>query len=520
MKKGVSLVLVLGLVLVVSFVFSLSNVNSLTCYKRQTWECTTSACTSCSTQTGWYSSFVDDRSCYQTGSTWHKIDAQGSETCSGTENCCKDNVGCATCTSCGDGSCNGGETCSTCSQDCGPCCTLISWYADNDNDFYYNGTNVSSCTRPAPFWKNVTEINSTTLIDCNDSNSQINHGMIEICGNGVDENCDWAICISSLNKPYWANASNYTKNISSVSAGTNVLMVVLGNYLYNQNISYKIYNSTNSLIYSNSSLALNDSYGSILWNASKAGTYSFNITLISTGQVNKSGSLIVIPSAPLCINECSFNEEEFSCNGTSKNIIKRKCINDSNNCFNWTGYSLNKTCLSNQYCENGQCLDIEINPPSVCSEINNSADCLSASNTLILNSFNDPSICGGPFGNGTANCYQNRTCKCLWQNGNCTNGYTASSWCGTNPPVPFGNCSWTTTKLDKCNQTENSFILSGTAIWRNITGNPIRDSGCVDYSRSIPCISSAKLPFFSLFNIVVVLLGLVVVYSIFGKKFR
>ena len=63
------------------------------------------------------------------------------------------------------------------------------WYLDADGDHYYTGSPVAACSSPGAGY-------TTTLIpggDCNDGNRAINPGAIEICGNGIDDNCNGRI---------------------------------------------------------------------------------------------------------------------------------------------------------------------------------------------------------------------------------------------------------------------------------------------------------------------------------------
>ncbi len=57
------------------------------------------------------------------------------------------------------------------------------WYADGDGDGFGSATSfTSACNQPAGYVSNSN--------DCDDSNSNINPSATEICGNGIDDNCD------------------------------------------------------------------------------------------------------------------------------------------------------------------------------------------------------------------------------------------------------------------------------------------------------------------------------------------
>jgi hypothetical protein len=62
----------------------------------------------------------------------------------------------------------------------------IVWYTDADGDSYGTGTGQPFCANPGTGWANRSG-------DCNDADVAINPGATEICGNGIDDNCNGTI---------------------------------------------------------------------------------------------------------------------------------------------------------------------------------------------------------------------------------------------------------------------------------------------------------------------------------------
>lgn len=62
------------------------------------------------------------------------------------------------------------------------------WYKDFDGDLFGDGTTQSQCQRPANYYAAV-ELNGLDT-DCNDSDPSINPDAAEVCGDGIDNNCD------------------------------------------------------------------------------------------------------------------------------------------------------------------------------------------------------------------------------------------------------------------------------------------------------------------------------------------
>jgi len=78
--------------------------------------------------------------------------------------------------------------------------TPATWYADVDGDGYGNlASTTSACSQPIGYVANST--------DCNDANAAVNPGATEVCGNGLDDDCD-----GGIDNPVIAPVHNITQN--------------------------------------------------------------------------------------------------------------------------------------------------------------------------------------------------------------------------------------------------------------------------------------------------------------------
>ena len=66
------------------------------------------------------------------------------------------------------------------------CCVPVTFYRDSDGDGYGNpNSSMQSCSAPGGYVSNKQ--------DCNDNNPAINPAAVEICGNGIDDNCNGVV---------------------------------------------------------------------------------------------------------------------------------------------------------------------------------------------------------------------------------------------------------------------------------------------------------------------------------------
>ncbi len=89
--------------------------------------------------------------------------------------------------------------------------TFTNYYADTDADGYGAGTATNACAQPVGF--------VTSNTDCNNSNSAVNPGATEICGNGIDENCNGSDLACAVPGCTDVTACNYNAS-ATVSNGS------------------------------------------------------------------------------------------------------------------------------------------------------------------------------------------------------------------------------------------------------------------------------------------------------------
>jgi hypothetical protein len=75
-----------------------------------------------------------------------------------------------------------------------PACTERAWYRDADADTYgVPGLPVYACSAPAGY--------AALSLDCNDANAAIRPGATDICGDGIDQDCDALDAVCAVAAP-------------------------------------------------------------------------------------------------------------------------------------------------------------------------------------------------------------------------------------------------------------------------------------------------------------------------------
>ncbi|MFN6092153.1 MAG: MopE-related protein, partial [Bacteroidota bacterium] len=159
------------------------------------------------------------------------------------------------------------------------------YYADVDNDGYGDAGNTTASCDGAPTGY------TTTAGDCNDNNANINPGATEVCGNGIDDNCDGNIdegcgCVN----PPTANAGSNQNVCEGSSASLNGSI--------GGSASNGTWSTSGTGTFSPSANVLNATYVPSADDIA-AGTVSLTLTTDATGSCTAATSSITLTFVPV-----------------------------------------------------------------------------------------------------------------------------------------------------------------------------------------------------------------------------
>ncbi len=107
------------------------------------------------------------------------------------------------------------------------------WYLDADNDHYYTGSVIPSCTSPGPGYTTSGLLGGN---DCNDSNIASYPGATEICWNGILENCSGTLSQGCAPVVVNMTPSYHNTTLTSLSVA---VPAVAYTYLNYSNLKYR-----------------------------------------------------------------------------------------------------------------------------------------------------------------------------------------------------------------------------------------------------------------------------------------
>lgn len=82
--------------------------------------------------------------------------------------------------------------------------TATTWYKDADGDGYSDGTTQTSVERPSSDYYKESELTAISG-DCNDNDDSVNPGATEVCGDGIDQDCNGndLFCTGGWDSGFW-----------------------------------------------------------------------------------------------------------------------------------------------------------------------------------------------------------------------------------------------------------------------------------------------------------------------------
>lgn len=164
---------------------------------------------------------------------------------------------------------------------------------------------------------------------------------------------------------------------------------------------------------------------------------------------------------------------------------------------------------------------------SRCGQYTDAASCNGAPDSIAKNSVNDSSKCkvSGIYTRGGLDCVNRTDCQCLWNASArvCQGLQNYSIHCDPRQDgggiTPQGECIWTpSVEENKCNLAESVITITSAAHWFSPPGKNLpKPIECADLKRDYPCVSLAKLDFWTNASIFI-LIGFIVGVYIYNSR--
>lgn len=225
--------------------------------------------------------------------------------------------------------------------------------------------------------------------------------------------------------------------------------------------------------------------------------------------------------------------------GLRKDVMYNDVMNTTGNCSLYSAISGITCCPSNRYCwTDGKChvggqYCENYNTSSTCSSVNNQ------DSTVGQNSVNNGSaICGfgnkiGPYPSsdvvhGDSTCWDITYCTCAWNGSACHGNTNTTAHCsnGTDE-YTYSSNGCRTLRTEGATTCDASGYITLTSIvnWTGetntsrLTPGGIRDrANCKNSPRSYLCPQTARLPFFSMFNLLISVILVGIIYFFYRRR--